>query len=87
MKPSPHTPKANMTSSVAERRLAVARRLSSVLVAERPDQAITLRDGQGQVVASTEPDQDSSGTPRPTRKSAISRRRIGYALPLLYFTK
>jgi hypothetical protein len=54
----PQTP-----SSVAERRLAVARRLFSVLVAERPDQANTLRDGQGHVVASTEPDRDSPGTP------------------------
>jgi len=52
--PSPNTPKANTTisqtpSSVVERRLAIARRLYSALVAQQPDRVFTLRDGRGRV--------------------------------------
>ena len=36
-------------SSAAERRLAIARRLHSALVAQQPDRAITLHDGQGRL--------------------------------------
>ena len=48
-------------SSVAERRLAIARRLYSALVAQDPDRVFTLRDGQGRVLASSAPtpDQDA----------------------------
>jgi hypothetical protein len=58
--PSPNIPKANMTisqtpSSIAERRLAIARRLYQALVAQDPDRAITLRDGGGGVVARHDP--------------------------------
>jgi hypothetical protein len=56
-------PKVKMTSetpsSVAERRLAIARRLFSALVAARPDRLITLRDGQGRVIASSKPNPDA----------------------------
>ena len=56
--PSPTPPKGNMTetpSSVAERRLAIARRLYQALAAQDPDRAITLRDGSGRVVARHDP--------------------------------
>ena len=42
-------------SSVAERRLAIARRLYSVLVAKAPDRSITLCDSRGEVVARNNP--------------------------------
>jgi hypothetical protein len=42
-------------SSVAERRLAIARRLYSALVAQDPDQVITLCNGGGEVVARHDP--------------------------------
>ena len=52
-------------SSVAERRLAIARRLYSALVAQQPDRMFTLRDSQGRVLASNAPtcgqDADNSG--------------------------
>jgi hypothetical protein len=37
--------------SVAERRLAIARRLFRAMVAKDPDRSITLCDGSGEVVA------------------------------------
>ena len=40
-------------SSIAERRLAIARRLYSALVAQQPDRTFALRDGQGRVLASS----------------------------------
>ena len=43
-------------SSVAERRLSIARKLYNALVAALPDRVITLRDGQGRVIASSKPD-------------------------------
>jgi hypothetical protein len=46
-------------SSVAERRLAIARRLFNALVAALPDRLFTLRDGQGRVIASSKPDPDA----------------------------
>ena len=56
-------PKGKLTSetpsSVAERRLALARRLFSALVAALPDRLFTLRDGQGRVIASSKPDPDA----------------------------
>jgi hypothetical protein len=42
-------------SSVAERRLAIARRLYQALVAQNPNRAITLCDGSGRVVARHDP--------------------------------
>ena len=42
-------------SSVAERRLATARRLYSALVAQQPDRVFTLRDGRGRVQATNAP--------------------------------
>jgi hypothetical protein len=42
-------------SSVAERRLAIARRLYQALVTEDPDRVITLCDSAGGVVARHEP--------------------------------
>ncbi len=42
-------------SSNAERRLAIARRLHQVLVAQDPNRAITLCDGRGKVVARHDP--------------------------------
>jgi hypothetical protein len=39
-------------SSLAERRLAIARRLYSALLAQQPDRMFTLCDSQGRVVAS-----------------------------------
>jgi hypothetical protein len=45
-------------SSVAERRLAIARRLYHALVAQDPDRAIMLRDGGGEVVARHDPPPD-----------------------------
>jgi hypothetical protein len=58
--PIPQHRKGNMTisqtpSSVAERRLAIARRLYQALVVQDPDRAITLRDGGGGVVARHDP--------------------------------
>ena len=46
------------SGSVAERRLAIARRLYSALVAQDPDRVFTLRDGQGRVLASSAPTPD-----------------------------
>ena len=42
-------------SSVAERRLAVARRLFRAMVAKDPDRSITLCDSRGEVVARNNP--------------------------------
>ena len=42
-------------NATAERRLAIARRLYQVLVAQDPHRAITLRDGGGGVVARHDP--------------------------------
>jgi hypothetical protein len=42
-------------SSVAERRLKIARRLYQALVAQDPDRLITLSDGGGRVVARHDP--------------------------------
>jgi hypothetical protein len=42
-------------NSVAERRLAIARRLYQALVAQDPDRAISLCDGGGKVVARHDP--------------------------------
>jgi hypothetical protein len=52
--------KGNMTvsqkpNSSAERRLAIARRLYSALLAQDPDRAITLCDASGRVIASHDP--------------------------------
>jgi len=68
-----HTPKpfkGNMTVSqtiraLAERRLAIARKVYSALVARQPDRAFTLRDGQGRVLASSAPTprQDDESSP------------------------
>jgi hypothetical protein len=58
-------------SSLAERRLAIARRLYSALVARQPDRVFTLRDGQGQVLASSAPtpDQDAENSASEKKKS------------------
>ena len=63
MPPVPPHPKGKMTisktpSSVAERRLAIARRLYSALVAQQPYRVFTLNDGQGRVLASSAPTPD-----------------------------
>ena len=42
-------------SSVAERRLAIARRLFRAMVAKDPDRSITLFDSRGEVVARHDP--------------------------------
>jgi hypothetical protein len=42
-------------SSVAERRLAIARRLHQALVVQKPDRVITLCDGGGEIVAHHDP--------------------------------
>jgi hypothetical protein len=42
-------------SSVAERRLAIARRLYQALAAQDPDRILTLRDGGGRVAARHDP--------------------------------
>jgi hypothetical protein len=47
-------------SSVAERRLAIARRLYHTLVAQDPDRVITLRDDSGRVVARHDPRPEQS---------------------------
>ena len=52
--------KGNMTvsqkpNSTAERRLAIARRLFSTLLAQDPDRAITLCDASGRVMARHDP--------------------------------
>ena len=56
-------PKGKMTSqtpsSLAERRLAIARRLFNALVAALPNRLLTLRDGRGRVIASSKPDPDA----------------------------
>ena len=59
--------KGNMTQtpiSVAERRLAIARRLYEAAVSEDPDRAITLHDSSGKVVTHHDPrsEQSSSDT-------------------------
>ena len=43
------------SNSTTERRLAIARRLYSALVAQDPDRAITLCDAGGAVVARHDP--------------------------------
>jgi hypothetical protein len=49
-------------SSVAERRLAIARRVFQAMVAKDPDRSITLCDSSGEVVARHDPrpEQDAS---------------------------
>jgi hypothetical protein len=54
-------------SSVAERRLAIARRLYQALVAQDPDRAITLCDVGGGVVARHDPLPEQSSDTRVTR--------------------
>jgi hypothetical protein len=51
-------------SSISERRLSIARRLYNALVAARPDRVLTLRDGQGRVIASSRPDPDAEDNSR-----------------------
>jgi len=51
---------SEIPSSVAERRLAVARRLYQALMAQDPDRLITLRDGGGRVVARHDPRPENS---------------------------
>jgi hypothetical protein len=51
-------------SSVAERRLSIARRLYNALVAALPNRAITLSDGRGRVIASSQPDPDAEDNSR-----------------------
>jgi hypothetical protein len=63
--PSPNIPEGNMTvsqtpSSVAERRLAIARRLFRAMVAKDPDRSITLCDSRGEVVARHNPRPEQS---------------------------
>ena len=58
-------PEGNMTvsqtpSSVAERRLAIARRLFRAMVAKDPDRSITLFDSRGEVVARHDPRPEQS---------------------------
>jgi len=43
------------TNSIAERRLVIARRLYSALLAQDPNRAITLCDASGMVVARHDP--------------------------------
>jgi len=47
-------------SSVAERRLAIARRLYQAMVAKDADRVITLRDSSGRVVARHDPRPEQS---------------------------
>jgi hypothetical protein len=47
-------------NSLAERRLAIARRLYGALVAHQSDRVFTLRDGQGQVLASNASTRDQN---------------------------
>jgi hypothetical protein len=47
-------------SSVADRRLAIARRLYEALVTQDPDRAITLCDVGGEVVARHDPPLEQS---------------------------
>jgi hypothetical protein len=60
-------PKGNMIKSqtTAERRLDIARRLHQALVAQNPDRAITLCDGDGRVlvVHDPRPERGNSGLP------------------------
>jgi hypothetical protein len=60
---------SQIPSSVAERRLAIARRLFRALVARDPDRSITLRDSSGEVVARHDP--------RPEQSSDTLVKRIG----------
>ena len=57
-------PKGKLTSetpsSVAERRLAIARRLYSALVAQNPDRKITLSDAGGTLIARHDPRSEES---------------------------
>jgi hypothetical protein len=57
-------PKGKMTSqtpsSVAERRLAIARRLYSALIAQNPDWKITLSDAGGRLIARHDPRSEES---------------------------
>jgi hypothetical protein len=46
-------------SSVAERRLDIARRLYQALAAQNPDRVIILRDSSGRVVARHDPRPDA----------------------------
>jgi hypothetical protein len=61
-------PKGNMIKSqktTAERRLDIARRLHQALVAQNPDRAITLCDGDGRVLVfhDPRPERGNSGLP------------------------
>ena len=61
----PQHPEGNMSisktpSSVAERRLAIARRLFRAMVAKDPDRSITLCDSRGEVVARHDPRPEQS---------------------------
>jgi hypothetical protein len=72
--PFPQHSKGNMTisqtpSSVAERRLSIARRLYEALVTQDPNRAITLRDSGGGVVARHSPPRPEQGDPAIQRLS------------------
>ena len=62
-RPALQRPKDKMTSerpsSVAERRLSIARKLFKALVAALSNRTITLSDGRGREIASSRPDPDA----------------------------
>ena len=61
-------------SSVAERRLAIARRLFRAMVAKDPDRSITLCDSRGEVVARHDPRPEQSA-PDPERQAQNEKSR------------
>jgi hypothetical protein len=60
---------SDLPSSIAERRLAIARRLHQALVARHPNWEITLCDGSGEVVAQHRPEADAPKIAELGRKS------------------
>jgi hypothetical protein len=74
--PSPQHPEGSMTvsetpSSVAERRLAIARRLYEAPITQDRNKAITLCDSSGGVVARHDPPSEQSD-PLSERRSEIT---------------
>jgi hypothetical protein len=63
-------------SSVAERRLAIARRLFRAMVAKDPDRSITLCDGGGEVVARHDPTRSDGGGLPHVKATGREDRRI-----------
>ena len=84
-RPRPQHPEGNMTVSktrsfVAERQLAIARRLFRAMVAKDPDRSITLCDSRGEVVARHDPRPEQTALDLPARQAPNEKSPRGFWL-------